>query len=158
LSAVFPEEKWTYEKFTRRDKRSRQRWLVIKLREIFGKAEKIYEDYWHETLSRKSGSAVQLDVYIPEIRLAFEYQGEHHYSELRVAGFGNLESQRIRDWEKLELCSEHGIKLIIIPYWWDNRIESLLATILQAHTFGSDMQVNLNNSSSTNDKTDNCLA
>jgi len=42
---------------------------------------------------------------------------EHHYEENAKNGFGIIESQLFRHEKKVKTCSEHGIKLIIIPYW-----------------------------------------
>jgi len=62
------------------------------------------------------------------MNLAFEFHGAQHYKD--CPGFASLEMQQGRDNEKVELCSTNGIKLIVIPYWWDNTLESLTATIL----------------------------
>ena len=59
---------------------------------------------------------MELDGYCPSLRLAFEHQGEQHYSEdtLFARNHGGLE-KRIHDdvWKK-ELCDKHGILLIAI--------------------------------------------
>lgn len=34
-----------------------------------------------------------------------------------------------RDKEKEMLCKKYGIKLITIPYWWDNKIDSLKSVV-----------------------------
>lgn len=70
---------------------------------------------------------MELDVYIPEKRLAFEYHGEQHYYD--IYALGNAWSQRERDSEKRRACSEKGITLIEIPFWWDRDKSSLVATI-----------------------------
>lgn len=91
---------------------------------------RIIEDYKHPDLSgdsRGKRGALELDVYLPEHKLAFEYNGYHHYHELPF--FGPIEVYKRRDKEKAELCEKYGIRLIVIPYWWDNKIESLAATI-----------------------------
>ena len=45
---------------------------------------------------------MQLDAYVPALNLAFEYQGEQHYTEVYM--FGKQENQAVRDDEKKELC------------------------------------------------------
>ena len=45
---------------------------------------------------------MQLDAYVPALNLAFEYQGEQHYSEIYM--FGKQANQAARDDEKKELC------------------------------------------------------
>lgn len=71
---------------------------------------------------------MELDIWLPEEKLAFEYQGEQHYHSLEKA-FGDLASlspYTERDEKKLQRCSTVGISLIIIPYWWDGSMPSLL--------------------------------
>src|SRR5689334_12803883 len=74
-----------------------------------------------------SGRKIELDAYIPTLRLAFEYQGEHHYHD--IYSLGNKWSQKERDNEKRLACEEKRITLIEIPYWWDREKSSLMATI-----------------------------
>ena len=63
-----------------------------------------------------------------ERNIAIEYHGQHHYEDI-PDGFSNLETNKNRDTEKEKLCSEHGIQLIVIPYWWDNKLDSLRETL-----------------------------
>ena len=102
--------------------RSSQRFLFLQIQKLFPQ-EEIVEDYYHSEISRKSSFAVQFDVYLVKKKIAFEYQGKHHYED--IPSFGPVELYKQRDKEKINLCNEYGIKLIIIPYSWDNTIESL---------------------------------
>ena len=61
----------------------------------------IYEDYGHKQLSNSIGRVVELDVYIPELHLGFEYQGEQHYKPTYWAS--DFENQKIRDKQKREM-------------------------------------------------------
>src|SRR5690242_7114310 len=70
---------------------------------------------------------MELDVYLPFERLAFEYQGEHHFKDIHAVG--NKWMQQQKDEEKRKMCEQHDITLIEIPHWWDNRRPCLLATI-----------------------------
>lgn len=76
---------------------------------------------------------MELDFYIPELSIGFEYQGEQHYRVLGASGDSvePLDLQRNRDQQKKEQCQKLGITLIAVPYWWDGKAESLWATILQ---------------------------
>jgi len=92
--------------------------------------EKILVNFRHpELLSDKRFVNIELDIWIPELNIAFEYHGHQHF---RDAFNKDLVEQRKRDQLRREQCSKVGITLIEIPYWWDNNEESLLATILQS--------------------------
>eukprot|EP01124_Arcella_intermedia_P033339 TRINITY_DN7976_c0_g3_i1.p1 TRINITY_DN7976_c0_g3~~TRINITY_DN7976_c0_g3_i1.p1 ORF type:complete len:133 (-),score=27.31 TRINITY_DN7976_c0_g3_i1:12-362(-) len=87
--------------------------------------ELILEDYMHKGVRRRSGVPIQIDVFLPFLRLAFEFHGEQHYNNIPGSGFASLENQRSLDLEKHSLCSAHQIQLIIIPYNWDNSTNHL---------------------------------
>ena len=123
LSQIYPDEIWNKQKLSKTNKRSNQRWLFLQIQKIYPKHE-IIEDYFHEELTRISGFAIQFDIFIPKLNLAFEYHGEQHYEDIPKA-FGPLEMFKFRDNEKIKLCNENGIKLIIIPHSWDNSLEIL---------------------------------
>eukprot|EP00026_Physarum_polycephalum_P003067 Phypoly_transcript_03076.p1 GENE.Phypoly_transcript_03076~~Phypoly_transcript_03076.p1 ORF type:complete len:846 (+),score=126.53 Phypoly_transcript_03076:232-2538(+) len=75
------------------------------------------------------GDPLEIDVYLPDYKLGFEYQDPHHYFQSRY-GKATLEEYQKRDKMKREQAEEQGITLIDIPFWWDWNINSLLATIL----------------------------
>jgi len=70
---------------------------------------------------------IQLDVYVKTFSIAFEYQGEQYYRSRSI--YGSHTNQQKTDEEKKILCQNHGITLIEIPFWWDRKKESLIATI-----------------------------
>lgn len=54
-----------------------------------------------------------LDVYIPQLKIGFEYQGEQHFHGVEAfGGEANYNEQKERDERKRELCKENGVKLI----------------------------------------------
>ncbi len=74
--------------------------------------------------------SMEFDIFMPQVAVAVEYQGEQHYHPVPL--LGNITAaQAINDQNKRAACEEHGITLIEIPYWWDRRRESLLATVYQ---------------------------
>jgi hypothetical protein len=75
-----------------------------------------------------SGSAMELDIYFPELELAFEYQGKQHYHAIHQ---GSVSEQQKRDHEKRAACQKHNVTLIQVPYWWDGERASLAGTIKQ---------------------------
>lgn len=70
---------------------------------------------------------MHFDVFLKDQMVAFEYQGEQHYHDIYSLGPRWLYTQR--DKEKRDECKRREITLIEVPYWWDAKAESLLATI-----------------------------
>lgn len=60
---------------------------------------------------------LELDIYIPELKIGIEYQGIQHYKPVRHWG-GNkaLKKCKERDYRKREICKRHNIKLIYFTY------------------------------------------
>ena len=109
--------------------KSSQRWLFLQIQKIFP-GEEIIEDYFHSEISRNTGFPVQFDIFIVKRKIAIEYHGVQHYEDI-PAVFAPSEVYRNRDTEKIKLCKTFGIELIIIPYWWDNKFDSLQYKINQ---------------------------
>lgn len=69
---------------------------------------------WLRTKNSKAN--MELDGYCEALKLAFEYNGEHHYMNI----FENqLPFQRIQDNDrrKSEICKDNGVDLISVPYF-----------------------------------------
>ena len=115
-------------KFSNNFKRSNQRWLFLQVQKLFP-GEEIVEDYFHSEISRKTGFPVQFDIFLIHKKTAIEYHGKQHYEDI-PSKFSPIELYKNRDNEKIKLCKEFGIQLIIIPYWWDNNFHSLQSTLL----------------------------
>lgn len=130
LKLAYPEDDWTITDHMRVLKKSSQRHLRTRVSGLFPGRE-IVEDSHLPVMqvdkNKTQGPALELDIYLPHLKLAFEYNGEHHYNEVPV--FGPIDDIIERDREKRELCEKHGIRLIEVPYWWDNSMESLAATV-----------------------------
>lgn len=65
----------------------------------------------------KTGKNLELDMYNPELRLAFEYQGVQHrkYTPFFHKTYTDFVDQIDRDTYKVKVCKAHGIDLIHIP-------------------------------------------
>lgn len=76
---------------------------------------------------------LELDGYCEELKLAFEYNGEQHYKEVRFFHQDNktLEKQKKRDRKVKRKCNKLGITLIVIPYWKAKTKEQLEKFIIQ---------------------------
>lgn len=67
-----------------------------------------------------TGDRLEIDVYNPDLRLGVEYNGRQHYefhSHFHQSSRDRFQNQQYRDLIKKQLCDEHGIRLIIVPYW-----------------------------------------
>jgi hypothetical protein len=59
----------------------------------------------------------RFDVYIPNLKLAIEYQGRQHYEPVPFfGGQRGLEKTQERDRRKADLCRENGVDLIYFHY------------------------------------------
>lgn len=80
---------------------------------------KIFEfikDNINETIERQKRfqwlNGKSLDIYIPSMNIAVEYQGKQHFEPVSIyGGEENYNKQRQRDIDKYNECKEHGIKL-----------------------------------------------
>ena len=128
LRLVHADEEWEGKRFTMRWKKTTQLWLKRSLRLLFP-SSLLIEDYHHPLLPSTSHLNLELDIYLPQLNLAVEYQGRQHYDDLPAA-FSSLESYQSRDTLKISLCSLHHISLLFIPFWWDLSFSSLHSTLL----------------------------
>lgn len=56
-----------------------------------------------------------LDIFIPSLKVGFEYQGQQHFKSVDFfGGEETLEKNKMRDERKKKLCDENNVKLI---YW-----------------------------------------
>ncbi len=106
----------------------------------------------NDLMFKSTGRLMCFDVAIPELSIAFEYpdqfvivtlqryQGIQHYSNhfmfgpcegLKVNFKSTTHELKRRDEEKRQACRRVGLILFEIPYWWDERQGSLMATIQQ---------------------------
>jgi hypothetical protein len=130
IKAAYPHVQWEEKMFSKRGKKSAQRWLLLKVQDLFSD-QHILEDFRHPQL-RIGRQRLELDLFLPGLNLAFEYQGEQHYSDLSPSAFSPLELYEERDRIKKQLCRDLGISLVQVPYWWDRQLPSLRATITEA--------------------------
>lgn len=80
---------------------------------IFGQHFKKMRPLWLKTSKNKE--SMELDGYNQDLRLAFEYQGEHHYANIFPNQLPYEEIQE-NDLKKIEICKRNGVDLIQVPY------------------------------------------
>ena len=124
LKTIYPNERWKKKEFLMRGKKAQQRLLFIQVQKIYPKFY-IIENYRPFFLMGENERALEYDIFVPPINIAFEYQGEQHYDDMPGA-FGQFELFSHRDLSKVDHSFRENIKLIRVPYWWDHSISSLL--------------------------------
>jgi hypothetical protein len=69
-------------------------------------------------LNEVSGHQLELDCYNDELKIAVEYNGKQHYEFIPYFHSNKeaFQNMKYRDYMKQKLCSENGVKLIIVPY------------------------------------------
>ncbi|MHA2063118.1 MAG: hypothetical protein ACXABY_01935 [Candidatus Thorarchaeota archaeon] len=75
--------------------------------------------------------ALFLDIYLPRLKIAFEFDGEQHFRFIEHF-HGDTQGwllARRRDWRKDELCEEQGITLIRVAYNEPMTKENVLSKI-----------------------------
>jgi len=99
-------------------------------------------------LNPSTGHYLEIDVYLPELKLALEFQviqtnplyvsaysslpllskERHHY--LKESSFPRpLDETKGRDSLKKDLATKAGLTLIIVPCWWDKQLGRLAYTL-----------------------------
>mmetsp|Transcript_17422 Transcript_17422/g.19405 ORF Transcript_17422/g.19405 Transcript_17422/m.19405 type:complete len:256 (+) Transcript_17422:32-799(+) len=126
LLSLRPEFPWQWRAFSHLNKQAKQRALIVVLCDIFPNMD-IIEEFAVE-MTDSISPYITVDAYIPSLDLAFEYQGEQHYTD--VLPWHSSGMQISRDNVKAEKCRSAGISLIPIPFWWKGDHESVVATIL----------------------------
>ena len=73
-----------------------------------------------------------VDFYLPKNNSIIEFHGKQHYEPVKwFGGEKKFKEQQERDMALRQYCKEHEIKLIEIPYWDYNNIETILKKYLR---------------------------
>lgn len=87
---------------------------------------------------------LELDGYNDELKLAFEYNGIQHYKKNIYSKTKEiLNNQFYRDNIKKNVCDKLNIKLIIIPYKYDNENDIKKCIVEQLKDFGYNVNSNI---------------
>lgn len=82
----------------------------------------------------KDKYTLPFDYYIPQYKIAIEYDGEQHFKPIRFHGLNEqkaieeFKKCKLRDQIKTEYCKNNNILLIRIPYYEKNNMESIIYT------------------------------
>eukprot|EP00026_Physarum_polycephalum_P000761 Phypoly_transcript_00762.p1 GENE.Phypoly_transcript_00762~~Phypoly_transcript_00762.p1 ORF type:complete len:886 (-),score=68.50 Phypoly_transcript_00762:72-2729(-) len=130
LQTAYPDYQWDASKFLRNAKNKRQFLLELFVRELFKGYNVLTNARKNTQMKFSYGNQpyMELDIYLPEISLALEYQDPHHYFSVWYAS-KPLETYQQRDAMKAQAAVVRGITLIHVPFWWDGTRESLIGTI-----------------------------
>jgi hypothetical protein len=131
LKRCYPNYSWNETKWkdSQKNWKISQKILLNRVKSIFP-GKMVLLDYLHPKLFyENSNKRMQLDIYVEELKLCFEYQGRQHYMD--GTNFHGYQQQVMRDFEKKSSCKSEGIKIIYVPYWWDYKRQTLEATILE---------------------------
>lgn len=61
---------------------------------------------------------LELDIFIPDLKLGFEYQGQQHFHPIKAwGGKESLKKLKERDKKKVKLCEQNNITLIEVLYF-----------------------------------------
>jgi hypothetical protein len=70
-------------------------------------------------LNPDTGDYYEVDLFLPELKLGFEYQEQHHFQPQAHMEGHSLAEIQVRDKRKKGLALQKGITLIAVPWWWD---------------------------------------
>eukprot|EP01114_Cavostelium_apophysatum_P014945 TRINITY_DN3988_c0_g1_i1.p1 TRINITY_DN3988_c0_g1~~TRINITY_DN3988_c0_g1_i1.p1 ORF type:complete len:821 (-),score=192.21 TRINITY_DN3988_c0_g1_i1:289-2751(-) len=133
LSKAFPEHNWKPHKREKVDTKSKEI-LHTEVMNLLPVEVEVFMDYPHpEILHPETKKPLPLDLFIPSHRIAIIYHGEKSIQP-KHAGKLTSAARDIFDGVRAT-CKKLGITLIEVPYWWDRRRESLIATIHKAAPF-----------------------
>ena len=91
IEVIYPEYSWNSRQLTRRGQRKSQQRLYQAIKKIYtnngSRKIQFLLEYKHpQLIYEPSNKSMELDIYIPSLNLAFEYQGKHHYQNNRLFG------------------------------------------------------------------------
>eukprot|EP00026_Physarum_polycephalum_P001538 Phypoly_transcript_01540.p1 GENE.Phypoly_transcript_01540~~Phypoly_transcript_01540.p1 ORF type:complete len:1069 (+),score=95.14 Phypoly_transcript_01540:45-3251(+) len=102
--------------------------LLHRVRSIFPNHHTLENVKKQSNLRYPSGAYLELDAWIPELNICFEFQDPYHYI---TAWFSHITKARVqaKDNIKIHAVRQQEITLITVPCWWDGTVESLYSTI-----------------------------
>ncbi len=86
-------------------------------------------------INPNSKSTMELDGYNTDLKLAFEFQGEHHYPPRSRNAHLRRRYRKvyIKDNLKQKICETYGVVLITVPYFIKNHIHTFIKRQVRKH-------------------------
>ncbi|MCD8210462.1 MAG: hypothetical protein LUC37_02830 [Prevotella sp.] len=100
----------------------------IKIEEILQANGLVFEEeYIFPDLVGNSGRPLRFDFAVLDddgnVEFLIEYQGIQHYQPKSIfGGLTGLRKQQYNDMLKREYCRDHGLTLVLVPYWDEAKV------------------------------------
>jgi len=114
IAQLYPEHESDDPMFAPFSKRARQAHLRRVVADLFPDSPVVEEAPFGPQLD--GGRPYTVDIFLPELRLGFEYQGLQHYTNVPV--FIPALGRSQADSQKRQTFANAGITVIEVPYWW----------------------------------------
>ena len=136
VSTVFSEHEWQEIAFYKTEFKAQIRLYGI-VACAFPKDDVLFRFKHPELRFKSSNRPMELDIYVPHLKLGIEYQGEQHYKSIDYFdGKDPRDAQKVflervsRDEEKRIACHAYGIKLIEVKFSeWNGSVKSVIALL-----------------------------
>lgn len=94
--------------------------LILQQLNLYYETEKKFEG----CINKETKMPLRFDFYLPDYNACIEYDGEQHYFGWSH-DLNSLKINQYRDEIKNQYCAKHGIKLIRIPYWDYDKLDTM---------------------------------
>lgn len=120
VTTIFPELNLDYTKFKKKRKGQSRLFRIIK--EYFPN-EKILWEHKHPNIRSSYNRKLELDVYLPNLKIAFEFQGTQHIKLCKFFSINEKTFAQLQENDKIkkDRCKQLGITLIEVNYDKDYR-------------------------------------
>lgn len=105
---------------------------ILNARNIYFESEKRFENC-------RNKYALPFDFYLPHYNLVIEYDGIHHFEDVRYEG--QCKQTRFNDEIKDRYCEDSGIRMLRIPYFEKDNIEKIIVDNLYGNTEPSQVEI-----------------
>ena len=102
--------------------------LIFRSLSVIFKGQEILENERPDDLRSERNTPLELDLYIPKLKIAFELQGPQHFKEI----YGSNVTLKQNDQLKKQWCRDKGIRLIWMN--WDGFNKNLLRLSFEQRT------------------------